>query len=78
VAQGAARVSSGDHITLDEFSFTVTATAPPPSISLLSPSSYPANNNNQSMQINGSNCQSGATVTFHDPQGNAYPNKQVA
>jgi uncharacterized protein (TIGR03437 family) len=53
----------------------VTAAAPPPSISGLSPSSYPANNNNQSMQINGSSFQSGATVTFHDPQGNSYPNK---
>jgi hypothetical protein len=44
----------------------------------VSPSSYPANNNNQTMLINGSNFQSGATVTFHDPQGNSYPNKPAS
>ena len=41
-------------------------------ISGLSPSSYPASGSSQTMLINGSNFQSGATLTFHDPQGNAY------
>jgi len=43
-----------------------------PAISGLSPSSYPVSGSNQTMLINGSNFQSGATVTFHDPQGNPY------
>jgi RHS repeat-associated protein len=53
---------------------TATPVAPvqAPSISGLSPSSYAASNSNQTMTINGSNFQSGATVTFHDPQGNSY------
>jgi uncharacterized protein (TIGR03437 family) len=54
---------------------TVTAAAPAPSLSGVSPSSYPANYNNQTMLVNGSNFQNGATLTFHDPQGNAYTNK---
>jgi hypothetical protein len=51
-------------------SFTVTAAAP--AITGVSPTSYPASNNSQTMLINGSNFQNGATVTFHDPQGNSY------
>jgi serine/threonine protein kinase len=43
-----------------------------PSISGLSPSSYPASNTAQTMTINGSNFQSGATLTFHDPQNIVY------
>ena len=53
-------------------SFTVNAAVPAPSISGLSPTSYASSNSNQTMLINGSNFQSGATVTFHDPQGNPY------
>ena len=56
--------------TSSTWSFAVTAAAP--SISGLSPTTYPASTNNQTMLINGSNFQSGATVTFHDPQGNSY------
>ena len=41
-------------------------------LSAASQSSYPASSSNQTMLINGSNFQSGATVTFHDPQGNPY------
>src|SRR5205814_353219 len=52
--------------------FTVTATIPAPAISGLSPASYPASGNPQTMLINGSNFQNGATLTFHDPQGNTY------
>jgi hypothetical protein len=43
-----------------------------PSISNVSPTSYAATNSNQAMLINGASFQSGATVTYHDPQGNAY------
>ena len=48
---------------------------PPPAISGLTPPSYPANYNNQTMLVNGSNFQNGATVTFHDPNGVPYQNK---
>jgi len=41
-------------------------------ISGLSPSSYAASNNSQTMRVNGSNFQNGATLTFHDPQGNIF------
>ena len=50
----------------------MTAVVSAPAISNLSPSSYPASNSNQTLLINGSNFQSGATVTFHDPQGTPY------
>jgi hypothetical protein len=53
-------------------SVAVTAAVAAPSISALSPSSYPVSGSNQTMLINGSNFRSGATVTFHDPQGNPY------
>src|SRR5262249_53586750 len=43
--------------------------APAPVINGLSPSTYPALSGNQTMTINGSNFKSGATLTFHDPQG---------
>ena len=56
--------------TSNTLSFSVTASAP--TISSLSPSSYPSNNTNQSMLINGANFQSGATLTFQDPQNNIY------
>ena len=56
--------------TSNTWSFSVTASAP--SISSLSPASYAASGSDQAMLINGSNFQSGATITFHDPQGNAY------
>ena len=46
----------------------MTQTAPPPLISNLVPSSYPASNTSELITINGSNFQSGATLTFHDPQ----------
>jgi hypothetical protein len=54
---------------------TSTLTASAPSLSGVSPSSYPANNTNQTMLVNGSNFQSGATLTFQDPQGDVYTNK---
>src|SRR4051794_538444 len=43
-----------------------------PSISTISPSSYPADNANHAMQVLGSNFQSGDTLTFIDPQGAVY------
>ena len=36
-----------------------------------------ANNNNQTMLINGSNFQSGATLTFNDPQNNVYSGRSA-
>jgi hypothetical protein len=57
--------------TSNTWTFTVTA-APAPSISGLSPNWYPTSSSAQTMLINGSNFQSGATLTFHDPQGNPY------
>src|SRR6266542_874539 len=51
-------------------SATVVASAP--TISGLSPASYPASSSNQTMLINGSNFVSGATITYHDPQGTPY------
>jgi hypothetical protein len=60
----------------NSMSFTVSSAAgASPSVSSLSPGSYAATGSNQTMLINGSNFQSGATVTFHDPQGNPYANK---
>jgi len=59
-----------DGQTSNTLSFTVTASAP--SISNVSPASYQASYNSQTMSIYGGNFQNGATVTFHDPQGNSY------
>ncbi len=53
------------------FSFTVSASAP--SVSSVSPNPVPGSNSGQQLTINGSNFVSGATVTYHDPQGNSYP-----
>jgi hypothetical protein len=53
------------------FSFTVSAASP--SVSSVSPNPVPASSSAQSLTINGSNFQSGATLTYHDPQGNSYP-----
>src|SRR5690606_39336332 len=52
-------------------SFTVTAAAP--TISSLSPSSMPGSNSDQQLTINGSNFQSGATLTFDPPPGPNIP-----
>jgi len=57
---------------LAQFVGLAQATAPPPSMSNLVPSSYPASNNPQLMTVNGSNFRNGATLTFHDPQGDQY------
>jgi hypothetical protein len=42
---------------------------PAPVISEVSPASYPATNNNQTMTVNGRNFQSGASLTFVNPKG---------
>ena len=52
--------------------WSLSLAAPAPSITGLSPSSYPASGSSQAMLINGNNFKSGATLTFHDPQGNPY------
>jgi uncharacterized protein YxjI len=54
-------------------SFTVAAAALTPSLTSVSPTSYPADNNNHSMQLFGSNFLSTDTLTFTDPQGNSIP-----
>jgi len=53
------------------FNFTVSASLP--SVSGVSPNPVPGSNSAQQLTINGSNFASGATVTYHDPQGNPYP-----
>jgi hypothetical protein len=42
-------------------------------VSSVSPSPVPGSTSAQTLTINGSNFVSGATVTYHDPQGNSYP-----
>jgi hypothetical protein len=54
-------------------SFTVTSVTLTPSISSVSPSSYPASSSNQTMTIFGSNFQSGDTLTFFPPEGGSIP-----
>jgi uncharacterized protein YxjI len=44
--------------------------AVPPSLNSVSPTSYPVDNNDHTMQLLGSNFQSGDTLTLFDPQGN--------
>ena len=43
--------------------------SPPPSLSSVSPTSYTADTSNHTMQLFGSNFQSGDTLTFIDPHG---------
>ena len=50
-----------------------TAPVTPPAISNVSPPAYPASNANQTMTINGSSFQNGATLTFVNPQGGNIP-----
>src|SRR5204863_284758 len=68
-------VVNPDSRTSNVWSFTVTASVPAPVISGLSPASYPASGTSQTMLVNGSNFQSGATLTFRDPAGNTYANR---
>jgi hypothetical protein len=67
--QWTVRVNNPDGQRSSAASFTVAASTPAPSISSVSPSSYPANTSNQTMTINGSNFVSGATLTFNPPTG---------
>jgi hypothetical protein len=53
------------------FNFTVSSASP--SISGVLPNPVPGSNSGQQLTISGSNFASGATVTYHDPQGNSYP-----
>jgi Ca2+-binding RTX toxin-like protein/uncharacterized protein YxjI len=67
------RVNSPDGSQHSSYkTFTVTVQALTPSISSISPSSYPADNINHTMQVLGSNFQSGDTLTFIDPQGHVF------
>ncbi|HEX4284564.1 MAG TPA: hypothetical protein VHZ28_05695 [Terracidiphilus sp.] len=59
-----------NNISSNAFSFTVTANSQAPTITGVSPSPVPATAGVQPLTINGSNFQSGATVTYQDPQGN--------
>jgi hypothetical protein len=52
------------------FSLTVTGSAP--TVSGVSPSPVPSSGSGQTLTINGTNFVSGATVTYHDPQGDTY------
>ena len=55
------------------FNFTVSASTAAPTITSVTPNPVPGSNSAQQITINGSNYQSGATLTYHDPQGNSYP-----
>jgi hypothetical protein len=66
-------VTNPDSQTSGTFNFTVTATSSVPTVSGVLPSPVPSSNSSQTLLINGSNFVSGVTVTFYDPQGNAYP-----
>ena len=55
------------------FNFTVSASTAVPTVTSVSPNPVPGSNSAQKITINGSNFQSGATLTYHDPQGNSYP-----
>jgi hypothetical protein len=57
------------------FNFTVSSAAP--TVSGVSPSPVPGSTSAQTLTINGTNFVSGATVTYHDPQGNSYPGKST-
>jgi pimeloyl-ACP methyl ester carboxylesterase len=74
--------NAGDaaNVFLTKATFTITDddSAPAPSITNVSPSSYPANGSNQGMTISGSNFVNGATLTFDPPTGsnlNSNPSK---
>jgi len=66
-------VNNPDAQRSNALSFTVTPVTPPPAISGVSPATVPALNGNQLLTINGSGFQSGATLTFVDPQLNSIP-----
>ena len=55
------------------FNFTVSASTAAPSVSGVSPNPVPSSNGAQQLTINGTNFVSGATLTYYDPNGNAYP-----
>ena len=55
------------------FNFTVSASTAAPTVTSVSPNPVPGSNSAQKITINGSNFVSGATLTYHDPQGNSYP-----
>ena len=50
-------------------SFSVAAAVLAPSLSSVSPTSYPADSSNHTMKLIGSNFQSGDTLTFAAPEG---------
>jgi hypothetical protein len=60
------------------FNFTVSASSATPTITSVSPSPVPGSTSAQTLTINGSNFVTGATVTYHDPQGNTYANHATA
>ena len=65
--QGNAFGSAGIWSTLGQSS------SPTPSVSSVSPTSYPSDANAHTMEILGSNFVSGDTLTYTDPQGDIYP-----
>src|SRR4051812_44982297 len=72
------RVNSPDGTQYSSFrTFTVAAVTVTPSISSISPSTYPADSINHTMQIFGSNFQTGDSLTFTFPDGTTHPNSRV-
>src|SRR5439155_793999 len=71
------RVNSADntlHPNSDAYSDCPPPPPPPltPSLSSVSPTSYPADTVNHTMKLFGSNFVSGDTLTFTDPQGTTF------
>ena len=54
------------------FAFNVSASTSAPTVSSVSPNPVPPSNTAQTLTINGSNFQSGATLTYYDTSGNIY------
>jgi hypothetical protein len=65
--------SAGQSAWSTDLYFTVAASTAAPSVASVTPSPVPGSNSAQQITINGSNFQSGATLTYHDPQGKSYP-----
>jgi len=64
-AAGKTQISNSTSVTLSATCYA----AQPPTVTGISPPSMPASNSNQTLTINGSNFQSGATLTFVPPEG---------
>jgi surface antigen len=63
------KVTNPSGLSSNVYSFSVTAAAVAPVVSGISPATYAKSSSNQTMTINGSHFQSGATLSFVPPEG---------